>query len=185
MYLTLVYVQFKKINPQQVVPVIEHDGEKITESATIARYLFDVFEGVEKLLPRSDLKQRARVDSYLDWCNTTARPNLIGAVMKLKINPKLGEPEPTEEETKTHMENAYKIVSEINDQVAEAGGFLTGDHMSIADVQIYNICSLSRPVLELDTAKYEAFDKWMAAIAQDEVIQELDAGMLKRLEDQS
>ena len=145
----------------------------------------DVFEGDEKLLPRSDLKQRARIDSYLDWYNTTAKPNIAGALLKIKITPRLGGPEPTEEETKTHMSNVYKIVSEINDQVSKTGGFLTGDHMTIADVQIYNLCSLSKPRLELDTTKYEAFDKWMAAIAQDEVIQELDAGMFKRIEGMS
>ena len=68
-------VEFKaNINPNGTVPTI-HDGDlQIYESATAIRYLLDTYKGDEILLPRTDLKERAKVDYWLDWNNTTGRP---------------------------------------------------------------------------------------------------------------
>lgn len=125
--------------------------------------------------------ERARVDSYLDWVNTTAKPAFGEAIVKLKGNLTLGAVKETEE-SKPLIDGIYKVISHVNDQVAKEGGFLTGKDMSIADVSIYSICSTVIPVFELDISKYKAFTKWRAAIGKDEVIQALDAGMLERLQ---
>ena len=93
----------------------------------------------------------------------------------------MGAPEPTEEEAKAMIDKIYKAISHANDQVAQEGGFLTGDHMTIADVSLYSVCLLVILVLSLDTAEYESFEEWRTAMGEDEVIQELDKGMLRRL----
>ena len=174
--------EFKKINPAQVVPVVEVDGEKLYESASIARYLLDVNEGDEALLPRSDLLARAKVDAILDWVNTTGRPQLINAAFVIKLNPTIGKPEATEEEVKLHTANAHMTFKTIDETVKEKGGFLAGDHMTIADVQAYNMCGVGNGILQIDTSEYEGYEKWFKAMGEDEVLAELDEGMKKRLE---
>lgn len=134
-------------------------------------------------MPRSDLLKRAVVDQYLDWNNTSARPHLVDATLKIVNGPAMGLPKPSEEEAKALMDEVYRATSDINTLVSENGGFLTGDKMTIADIQIYNIYSLVKIMLQLDTSKYESFEKWMTAISEDETIKELDAGMLKRLQE--
>ncbi|HMJ10265.1 MAG TPA: glutathione S-transferase family protein [Polyangiaceae bacterium] len=59
--------EYAAINPNKAVPVLE-DGEfRMTESSAILKYLAALFEAPE--YPR-DLKERARVDSAMDWFNT-------------------------------------------------------------------------------------------------------------------
>ena len=89
----------KNVNPRGLVPTVHHDDVQLCESATAVRYLLDYYEGDEELLPRSCPKMRAKVDYWLDWNDTTARPALIPAVFKIKFGPAvMGAPEPSDEE---------------------------------------------------------------------------------------
>ena len=57
----------RQLNKTGKFPVIKHDGNVIIESATIHRYLCDVYDKDELLLPKTNRKQRAKVESFLDY----------------------------------------------------------------------------------------------------------------------
>jgi glutathione S-transferase len=59
---------FRRINPVGVVPVIDDGGFRLRESHTIVRYLADK-HGRADLYPK-DLRQRAAVESWMDWAAT-------------------------------------------------------------------------------------------------------------------
>jgi len=59
---------FKAINPCGLVPVLEDDDLRLTESSTILKYLADKFGS--KAYP-GDLKRRAKVHEAMDWLNTS------------------------------------------------------------------------------------------------------------------
>ena len=75
---------FRKINPFGVVPVIDDGDFRLRESNTIVRYLADK-HGRADLYPK-DLKQRATVESWMDWASTDfangMRPVFHGLVVK-------------------------------------------------------------------------------------------------------
>ena len=58
---------YSKLNPNHLVPMLEDGDFRLTESATILRYLADK---VGSPAYPKDPKQRARVDEKLDWFNS-------------------------------------------------------------------------------------------------------------------
>ena len=58
---------FEAINPNHLVPVLEDDGFRLTESSAILKYLADKIQS--PAYPK-DLRQRARVNERMDWINT-------------------------------------------------------------------------------------------------------------------
>eukprot|EP00343_Euplotes_focardii_P008022 CAMPEP_0205819592 /NCGR_PEP_ID=MMETSP0206-20130828/2035_1 /ASSEMBLY_ACC=CAM_ASM_000279 /TAXON_ID=36767 /ORGANISM="Euplotes focardii, Strain TN1" /LENGTH=222 /DNA_ID=CAMNT_0053113377 /DNA_START=22 /DNA_END=690 /DNA_ORIENTATION=- len=172
---------YKKVNPKQFVPTVEHDGVKIFESNSQCRYLLDTFECNEDLLPRSDLKARAQVDSHLDWNGNTVRPALSGGLKVIVLKPTFfGAPQPTEEEKKEAMDGIFAIIDEIEARTGE-NDFLINDKMSIADVQVYNEVTLANTLLQFGFDKYPNTEKWVERMVADPIIKELDAEMGARL----
>ena len=58
---------YSGINPNSMVPMIEDDGLRLTESSAILKYLADKIGS--PAYPK-DLKQRAKVNEVMDWLNT-------------------------------------------------------------------------------------------------------------------
>jgi glutathione S-transferase len=58
---------YEAINPNHLVPVLEDDGLRLTESSAILKYLAE--KTGSPAYPK-DLKQRARVNERMDWANT-------------------------------------------------------------------------------------------------------------------
>jgi glutathione S-transferase len=58
---------FTAINPNKAVPALEDGDFRLTESSAILKYLAARFDAPE--YPK-DLKERAKVDSLMDWFNT-------------------------------------------------------------------------------------------------------------------
>ena len=61
--------EFARINPNQLVPVLEDGDFRLTESAAIVRYLAD--KTGSPAYPK-DLRERARVNEMMDWFNSNA-----------------------------------------------------------------------------------------------------------------
>lgn len=55
---------YKKLNPNCLVPMLDDDGFRLCESGAIIRYLADKTES--SAYPR-DLKKRARIDEAMEW----------------------------------------------------------------------------------------------------------------------
>ena len=60
--------EYKKMNPNSLVPTIDDDGFVLWESHSIVRYLA-AKHGAGTLWP-ADLKQRADSDRWMDWAST-------------------------------------------------------------------------------------------------------------------
>jgi glutathione S-transferase len=69
---------FRALNPNGLVPVIEDDGFVLWESHAILRYLAAKC-GAEKCWPAA-FKARAAHDKWMDWSQTTLQPAFLGGV---------------------------------------------------------------------------------------------------------
>ncbi|HSI52936.1 MAG TPA: glutathione S-transferase family protein, partial [Ramlibacter sp.] len=65
--------EYTSINPNNMVPVLEDGDFRLTECATIIRYLADKADS--PAYPK-DLKQRARVNEMMDWFNSNIYKDL-------------------------------------------------------------------------------------------------------------
>lgn len=103
------------VNPGGTVPVVEHDGFKLCESASAVRYLIDTFKPDHSLLPKNDLRARARIEGMLDRNGNTFRPNIGGAFRTLVVLPNFfGGPQPTPEVVTEWMDKLNTSFAELN-----------------------------------------------------------------------
>jgi glutathione S-transferase len=73
--------QYRSLNPNGLVPVIEDDGFVLWESNAIVRYL-SARHGEGSLWP-ADLRLRAEADRWMDWQNFTYSPAMRDAFLGL------------------------------------------------------------------------------------------------------
>ena len=166
--------EFKKnVNKQGFVPVIDHDGFKIIQSASILRYLVDVFAEDHDLLPKTDRLLRAKIELY-DLNGNFYRPALAPTQFRLGIAPLVfGSPLPSEEETKRLMGELNKVLEELNSSL-EGKSFLTGDNFTVGDLQIYNEVLNARFALNITLDEYPNIQRWNSKIEEDPVIVEIN-----------
>ena len=67
--------EFRKLNPNGLVPTIDDDGFVVWESNTIVRYLAAQY-APGSLWP-ADARSRAEADRWMDWVNSTLWPTLL------------------------------------------------------------------------------------------------------------
>ena len=76
--------EFRRINPVGVVPVIDDGDFRLRESHSIVRYLAAKHDRAD--LYSKDLKQRATIESWMDWAATEfangMRPVFHGLIVK-------------------------------------------------------------------------------------------------------
>lgn len=64
---------YKKLNPVEAVPTLEHDGKFISQSMAIAEYLDDAFPDSYRLFPK-DIFTRAKVRQVCENVNSDIHP---------------------------------------------------------------------------------------------------------------
>ena len=69
--------EYRRMNPNSLVPVIEDDGFVLWESNAIVRYL--AAKNSPGTLWPDDLRRRADVDRWMDWQSTTFTPAMRDA----------------------------------------------------------------------------------------------------------
>ena len=127
-----------EVSSRGAVPVLQIGDDKLTESGTIIRYLFDTYDKEEALLPRTDRMARARVEEIIDISGTSVRPPFIKASVELSFKPLLyGMPKPSEEETKNILDDVHKVLKSL-ETLLEGKKYFTGEDLTIGDVQVYN-----------------------------------------------
>jgi glutathione S-transferase len=144
---------YKDICPTASVPMIEHLGQRIWESAIINEYVEDAFSGPE-LLPR-DPYLRARARLAIDSAGTLLIQPFYKALKGELENPK-----------EQFAEMQHKLV----ETMAGDGPFWVGDKPGLADIAIYPwferaIVLKHYHGLELNASpRLEAWQKAMAAL---------------------
>ena len=99
--------EFKKINPNQQIPVIqEEDGFVVWDSHAILRYLKEKHECPDHWYP-TDLRKRAAVDQYLEWSHQNLRMGCTFWFI-MKVFPEYKGYYPKEEEINTRERERSK-----------------------------------------------------------------------------
>ena len=121
--------EYRKLNPNGLIPVIE-DGEVVLwESNTIVRYL--AAKHSPGALWPDDLVARARAEMWMDWVTTTVIPNNLQIVFWQLIRT------PEDKRDMAAVEVASRRLGTIwailDDHMAERQ-FVLGERLTIADI---------------------------------------------------
>jgi glutathione S-transferase len=120
--------EYRRMNPNGLVPVIEDDGFVLWESNAIVRYL------AAKHAPGSlwpgDLRRRADVDRWMDWGITTFIPAMRDAFWQLVRTP----PEKRDAAASEASRAASEKAASLLEAHLDGRSFAAGEAFSPADI---------------------------------------------------
>lgn len=121
---------YRRLNPNGLVPTLEHDGFVLWESNAIVRYLADRF-GAGSLLPR-DPRVRASADRWMDWQATAITPAMRDAFLHLVRTPA----EQRDAELIARSAAETERNAGILDAHLESHPYVAGDAFTMGDIAV-------------------------------------------------
>jgi len=151
---------YDAINPSHLVPVLEDDGFRLTESSAILKYLADKIDS--PAYPK-DLRERARVNEMMDWINTQLCRDLAYGCVYTQIFP--GHKRPTEESQRVTVawgqERAKTWMTVLDQKLLGSGKpYLCGEKITIADYYGASFVHLAE-LIGSDMSAYPNVDAWL------------------------
>lgn len=123
--------EFKAMNPNAMVPVIDDEGFVLWESNTICRYLAGR-EGRTDLLP-AGVKERALVEKWMDWQATELNNSWRYSFMSLVRGSALHrDPDALAASIAEWNRHMYMV----EEQLTRTGAYMTGEVFTLADIVI-------------------------------------------------
>jgi glutathione S-transferase len=147
-------------HPFGKVPVLDHDGMRIVETAAIARYLNDVLPG-KSLVPATP-KDRARMDMIMGITDSYGYGALVGGVAAYHLFPDFVGGK-NEAMRAAGLENGRKVL-ELAMRTKGASPFIAGD-LSLADLLLAPILFYVSLTPDKDALfDVEGFGDWWARV---------------------
>jgi glutathione S-transferase len=147
------------MNPNGLVPTLEEDGFLLWESNAIVRYLASRY-GPGQLEP-SDLQERARASSWMDWQLTVAQPAITPVFWGLIRTPPEKRDHAAIEAGKQKTVAAMKI---LDAQLAKTA-FVAGDTFSMGDIATGAVAYRFRRLMP-ERPRLDNLERWFAGIEQ-------------------
>ncbi len=150
--------EYRRMNPNGLVPVIEDDGFVLWESNAIVRYLA-AKHGAGTLWP-DDARRRADVDRWMEWQSTTFTPAMRDAFLQTVRVPAEKRDPAVIEASRAASEKAAAIL----DAHLAGRAFVAGDAFSPADIVLG--CAAHRWLhLPLAREPRPQLERWYAALS--------------------
>ncbi|MBL8344760.1 MAG: glutathione S-transferase family protein [Rubrivivax sp.] len=151
---------YTAINPNRLVPVLEEEGFRLTESSAILKYLADKIES--PAYPKG-LRERARVNEMMDWINTQLCRDLAYGTVYSQIFP--GHKRPTEEAQRVTVawgQERSKTWLKVLDEklLGSDKAYLCGAEITIADYYGASFVHLAE-VIGSDLSAYPNVNRWL------------------------
>jgi glutathione S-transferase len=150
---------YTKLNPNQMVPMLDDDGFRLTESSAILKYLASKFD-----LPSypKELKARARVDEMMDWFNTQFYRDYAYGMAYPQMFPSHKRPSDTLQDGTIAWgkERAHAWFKLLDEHWIGNKQYLCGDKITIADY--FGVCLVTLgEVIRCDFTKYPNVNRWV------------------------
>ncbi len=147
--------EYKKLNPNGRIPLLDDDGLLIFESMAINLHLAD--KDRSGLAPR-DAAERAHIVQWSFWGMTEVEPGLIDAFLHRVMFPA------DKRIPEVAAAGEAKLARPLAVLDAELGkrSWLVGDRFTVADLNVASILMIA-PVSQVDLARYPNVQRWLTA----------------------
>ena len=150
--------EYRRMNPNGLVPVIEDDGFVLWESNAIVRYLA-AKHGAGTLWP-DDARRRADIDRWMEWQSATFTPAMRDAFLQTVRVPAEKRDPAVIEASRAASERAAAIL----DAHLAGRAFVAGDAFSPADIVLG--CAAHRWLhLPIAREPRPQLERWYAALS--------------------
>jgi glutathione S-transferase len=148
------------INPNSLVPMIDDDGFRLTESSAILKYLADKIGS--PAYPK-DLKARAKVNEMMDWINTNFYREWAYNLCYPQLFPHLKRRSDEAQAATLEFgkEQSKKWLKVLNDHwIGPKNQYLCGDQITIADYFGAALVTLGE-IIRVDFSAYPNVKRWL------------------------
>jgi glutathione S-transferase len=157
--------EYRRMNPNGLVPTIEDDGFVLWESNVIVRYLATKHQA-QALYP-TDLRSRFDVERWMDWQATTLWPALRPLFFGLIRTP-VGERDvPAMERARSDSEVAFRLL----DAHLAGRRFVAGEAFTVGDIPI-GIAAHRWFALAVARPPLPRLERWYRTVAARPAFQE-------------
>jgi len=154
---------YTKINPNRLIPMLEDGDFRLTESATILRYLAQTINS--PAYPK-DLRQRAKVDELLDWFNSNFYRDWGYGLVYPQVFPTLKRSDPAVQAgvVAWGQEKSKVWLGVLNDHwLGARKTYLCGSDVTIADYFGVALVTAGE-LIHCNFAPYPNVTRWLAAM---------------------
>lgn len=163
---------YSRLNPNQAVPVLEHDGFVLTESSAILKYLADLTES--PAYPR-ELRARARVNEVMDFFNTYLMRDYVYGLVYSRILAHYRLPRPAQAQIiALHEPRAQKRLKALDTWIGSKT-FICGNEITIADFFGSGIVSAGE-LIGYDLRPWPSVSRWLNTMKALPTWDEVHAG---------
>ncbi|MET0538518.1 MAG: glutathione S-transferase family protein [Xanthobacteraceae bacterium] len=145
------------MNPNGLVPTLDEDGFILWESNSVVRYIAARY-GAGKLEP-SDLQERARASSWMDWQLSTASPAIHALFWGMIRTP----PEKRDQAAIVASRDKTAAAMKILDGQLAKTPFVAGQKFSMGDIPVALVSYRFRR-LASEYPKFNNLERWYAEI---------------------
>merc|ERR1719219_755960 len=150
--------EYLKMNPQHTVPTMDENGFYLWESRAICAYLADSYGKDDSLYPK-DPKARALVDQRLYFDLGTLYKNFFVSFASVIFKGA----KTISEENKTNIHDSLTLLDGF---ISAGGGYVAGDHITIADHSIAATIS-SMAEVGVNISKYSHVEAWYKRVQKE------------------
>lgn len=162
---------FTRLNPNQAVPVLEHDGFVLTESSAILKYLADY---VGSPAYPTGLRERARVNEMMDWFNTGFMRDVGYGLVYARVLKHYRLPGPGfEQALAIHAPRAERRFQALDTRIG-SGVWLCGADITIADYFGAAFATLPE-LIGYDIGRWPNVGRWIATMKSQPAWDEINA----------
>jgi glutathione S-transferase len=157
--------EYRRLNPNGLVPTIEDEGFVLWESNVILRYLAAKHHA-DGIFP-PDLRMRFAVERWMDWHATTLWPALRPVFLALVRTPPDQRDPGMLERAQRDTERAFGIL----EQELSGRAFVAGERFTIADIPI-GIAAYRWFALEVARPSLPSLERWYGTVRARPAFQE-------------
>ncbi len=151
--------EYRKLNPNGLVPTIDGDGFILWESNAIVRYL--AAKHAAGTLWPTDLKVRADSDRWMDWCTSTLWPAFRPVFWNLIRTPA---DKRSQKEIDEGSQKTGELLARLDGYLA-GRKFVAGDQLTIGDIAFGPVVYLVQNV-PFNRPKLANYDAWYARLSE-------------------
>uniref|UniRef100_A0A2M4CYI6 glutathione transferase n=1 Tax=Anopheles darlingi TaxID=43151 RepID=A0A2M4CYI6_ANODA len=148
--------EFRRMNPQHTIPLIDDNGTIVYDSHAIIVYLATKYAKDDSLYP-SDPATRAKVNAALHFDS-----GVLFARARFYLEPILyhGSPDTPQEK----IDNLYRAYQLLNDTLVS--DFIVGSSLTLADLSCIASISSMHAIFPIDAGKYPQLAAWVERVSK-------------------
>jgi len=164
---------YLKLNPNGLIPVLEHDGLVLYETAAICLHLVDCFPQ-PRLAPPLATPERAQFYKWLIWLTNTLQATLIHYFYPERMV-EAGNAEGARQVRAAAQARVVSLLQQIDEQLGSHGGpWLLGADYSAVDPYAFMLCRWTRgfdPLNSRPARDFAHIGPWMRRVLQRPAVQ--------------